>query len=159
MATRILTQTNKNARFSPKNQQKYVGDISKIVPRSSWETLYMNLLDQSAMVAKWTSEPKTLNIKYLSPLDNKPHSYWPDFIVWYVNGTIEIVEIKPLKESVAEAARTTYDKLSLIKNIAKWTAADAFAKSIGARFRVVTEKQLFSKKPAKAPKRSKATKR
>jgi hypothetical protein len=155
MVGRILTRVNKNANFMPKNPQKYVGNIANIVPRSSWETLYMNLLDQSKLVAKWTSEPKTLNIKYISPIDRKPHSYWPDFIVWYVTGAVEIVEIKPLKESLAEAAKTTYDKLSLIKNIAKWTAADAFAKSVGARFRVVTEKQLFSKKPQRAPKKVK----
>lgn len=155
MAGRILTRVGRTANFTPKNPQKYVGNIAAIVPRSSWETLYMNLLDQSALVAKWTSEPKTLNIKYVSPIDRKVHAYWPDFIVWYINGTVEIVEIKPLKESLVEAARTTYDKLSLIKNIAKWTAADAFAKSIGARFRVVTEKQLFSKKPQRAPKKVK----
>lgn len=136
-------------RFIPKNPQKYMGDPLRIVARSSWELIYMHALDGSNMVARWLSEPKTLNIKYFSPIDKKVHVYWPDFLVQYVDNSVEILEIKPLKESSLNNARSTYDKLMLVKNMAKWTAAEKFAKSIGARFRVVTEiqQQAFKKKP------------
>lgn len=144
-------------RYIPRNPAKYAGDPLRIVARSKWEIIYMQALDSSNLVAKWVSEPKSLNITYISPIDKKLHQYWPDFLVQYTSGELEILEIKPLKESLAEHAKSTYDKLSLIKNIAKWTAAERFAKSIGARFRVVTEKQLFARKSTNAPKRSKST--
>jgi hypothetical protein len=144
-------------RFVPRNPQKYMGNVLKITARSKWELLYMNALDNSNMVVKWISEPKTLNIKYFSPLDKKPHQYWPDFLVQYVDGSIEILEIKPMKESSLEAAKSTYDKLMFAKNIAKWQAADRFAKAIGAKFRVITEQQLFGRKSTSAPRRAKKT--
>jgi hypothetical protein len=117
----------------------------------------MQALDNSNMVTKWISEPKNLNISYISPIDRKLHQYWPDFLVQYANNSIELIEIKPLKESIAEAAKSQYDKLMLVKNMAKWKSADAFAKSIGARFRVVTEKQLFANKTTTKARRPKGT--
>lgn len=144
-------------RFVPKNPQKYMGNPLRIVARSRWELVYMNALDSSNMVAKWISEPKTLNIKYLSPLDRKVHVYWPDFLVQYTDNSIEILEVKPMKESSLSAAKSTYDKLMFVKNIAKWQAAEKFAKAIGARFRVITEQQLFARKSTNAPKRARKT--
>jgi hypothetical protein len=144
-------------RFVPKNIAKYAGDATRIVARSKWELIYMQALDNSNLVAKWISEPKTLNISYISPLDKRLHQYWPDFLVQYISGEIEILEVKPLKEALAEEAKSTYDKLSLIKNIAKWQAADRFAKAIGGRFRVITERELFARKSTTATRRSKST--
>lgn len=145
------------ALFRPKFPDKYAGDSSRIIARSSWELIYMRALDNSPVVAKWISEPKTLNISYLSPIDRKVHQYWPDFLVQYINGDIEILEIKPAKESLAEESNSLYDKLMLVKNVAKWHAADKFAKSIGARFRVITEKQMFANKTAKQSRRPRGT--
>lgn len=105
----------------------------------------MNSLDMSNMVLKWVSEPKYLNIRYMSPIDKKIHSYWPDFIVQYIDGTVDIIEVKPMKESSLSSAKSTYDKLMLAKNIMKWQAAEAFAKKAGAKFKVLTEKQLLGK--------------
>ena len=144
-------------RYTVKNVAKYAGDARRVVARSKWELMYMQALDNSSMVARWISEPKTINISYVNPLDKKVHQYWPDFLVQYTDNSIEILEIKPLKESLAENAKSTYDKLSLIKNMAKWAAADRFAKSIGARFRVITENQLFRRKVTKTPKRARTT--
>lgn len=143
-------------RYVCRNPQKYAGDATRIVARSSWEIMYMQALDNSNLVAKWISEPKTLNISYLDPITKKVKQYWPDFLVQYINGQIELVEVKPLKEALSENAKSTYDKLSLLRNVSKWQAADRFAKSIGGRFRVVTEKDLFVKRTT-APKRSKST--
>lgn len=134
-------------RFIPKNPQKYAGDPLRIVARSKWELIYMQALDSSNIVAKWISEPKTLNIKYFSPLDKKVHQYWPDFLVQYVDNSLELLEVKPMKEASLDSARSTYDKLMFAKNVSKWIAADKFAKSIGAKFRVITEQQLFNKRP------------
>lgn len=138
-------------RYVPRNPDKYAGDASRIFARSRWELVYMQALDNSHMVKKWISEPRTLNISYLNPIDKKVHQYWPDFLVQYNDGSIEILEIKPLKESQLESARSTYDKLMFAKNVAKWQAANMFAKKIGARFRVITEAQLFARKSTNKP--------
>lgn len=143
-------------RFMPRNPQKYAGDPLRIVARSRWELVYMQALDNSNLVSKWVSEPRNLGIKYISPIDKKLHEYWPDFLVQYNNGELEMIEIKPLKEALMSEARSTYDKLMLVKNIAKWQAADRMAKAIGARFRVVTERDLFKRKTTKKPTRSRA---
>ena len=114
--------TNKQYHFVCRNPQKYAGDARRIIVRSTWELAYCQALDNSNMVLKWISEPRNLNISYVSPIDKKIHQYWPDFLVQYVGGEIELLEIKPKKEALAENAKSLYDKLSLIKNIAKWKA-------------------------------------
>ena len=129
--------------FIPRNPAKYAGDARRIVARSKWEIAYMQALDNSIQVAKWFSEPRNLNITYLDPITRQVKSYWPDFLVQYSNNTLEIVEIKPIKESIMSEAKSTYDRLMLARNQAKWIAADRLAKSIGARFRLVTERELF----------------
>jgi len=144
--------------YTPRNPSKYAGDPRRISARSKLELIYMQALDTSTLVNKWVSEPKTLNINYVSPIDRKVHSYWPDFLIQYRDGSIDLVEIKPLKEAVLEHAGSTYDKLELVKNAAKWQAADRFAKSIGARFRIITEKQLYRHRSTKQTKRTKGTK-
>jgi len=146
-------------RFIPRNVSKYAGNPMQIVARSKWELQYMAALDSSPMVHRWLSEPKNLHIQYLNPIDRKIHEYWPDFLVQYTDGNVEILEVKPLKQALAEKATNTYDKLSLIKNVAKWNAAEKFAKTIGARFRVITEKSLFKKKATMAPKRPAPTRK
>jgi hypothetical protein len=129
--------------FVPKFPEKYAGDPRRIAARSKWELIYMSALDTSRLVSKWTSEPRNLKITYLNPVNKRVKSYWPDFLVQYYSGEIEILEIKPAKESTKKRALTLYDKLMLAQNMAKWEAADLLAKKIGARFRVVTEDQLF----------------
>lgn len=118
----------------------------------------MRALDNSIQVARWFSEPRNLNITYLDPITRQVKSYWPDFLVQYNNNMIEIVEIKPLKESMMSEAKSTYDRLMLARNAAKWQAADRLAKAIGARFRIVTERELFGTTPKRpSTRRTKGT--
>lgn len=145
--------------FTCKNPSKYAGDARRIVARSRWELAYMNALDTSHLVHKWISEPKNLNISYLNPIDKQLHRYWPDFLVQYVDGSVELLEIKPMKETVITSSQSTYDKLMVVKNAAKWQAADKFAKSIGGKFRVVTEQQLIGNRSTRRPKAPKGARR
>jgi hypothetical protein len=108
--------------------------------RSSWETAYAGALERSPAVKSWSSEP--FSITYYNPIKKRNTLYWPDFVVEYANGFVLIVEIKPLKEALAEKARTLYDKAMVLQNTAKWQAAAAFAKTQGWGFRVYTEKDL-----------------
>jgi hypothetical protein len=135
-----------SGRFIPQNPQKYVGNAGKIMFRSSWEYAFMKWLDQNAAILRWGSEE--LAIPYISPLDNRPHRYFPDIIVLYKHqdGSVrkEIVEIKPYKETVATPRMSDRDKQALVVNQAKWDAATKFATQMGMTFRVITEKTMFA---------------
>ena len=153
-----------SGRFIPKNPQKYAGNPNNVQFRSSWEVTMMKFLDSSEAVLKWGSEE--IAIPYLKPVLDaatgrpgvKVANYFPDFIVVYrdKNGAIqrEILEVKPLKETLSEKAKTNHDKMALVINIAKWKAAEEFARRHGMKFRVITELSLFKQKapkPKKAP--------
>lgn len=139
--------------FKPTNPQKYLGDPTKIVFRSSWELRMMINLDSNIHILAWGSEE--IRIKYIHPFKKtkigKPKicDYLPDFIVKYKdkNGNMltEILEVKPSKEtSVAGRKKvSTYDQLAIIVNNSKWQAAQAFCKQYNMKFRVITEKDIF----------------
>lgn len=136
------------ARFIPKNPEKYIGDANSIFARSSWEVSVMKYFDSKESVIKWGSEEIT--VPYLSPIDNKVHQYYPDFIVVYKNksGELikEIVEVKPLHESDPKFAKSDRSKDALLVNEAKWKAASIFCEQNGMTFRVLTEKSIFLQK-------------
>ena len=81
--------------FRPKNPSKYKGDPTNIIYRSRWELKFMVYLDSHPDVLSWGSEE--VIIPYRSPIDNKVHRYFPDFVVKKRNpaGIIEtlLVEI------------------------------------------------------------------
>lgn len=146
-------------RFIPKNPTKYIGDVNRILFRSSWEMAFMKWLDTNNAILRWGSEE--LFIPYFSPLDLKVHRYFPDMIILYKHkdGTIrkEIVEIKPYHETVLTPKSSDRDKQAIMVNHAKWKAADEFATMHGAKFRVITERTMFAgMKQRKAPEMGKA---
>lgn len=129
--------------------------------RSSWELSVCKFFDSHPSVYKWGSEE--IKIPYVKPTDNRIHYYFPDFIVVYKDkdGNLikELVEVKPLKESVLTDRSSNYDKIAIAVNHAKWAAAEAFCAQNGMKFRVLTEQSIFAggKKPANKTKRTKAT--
>jgi hypothetical protein len=133
--------------YTPKNPQKYLGDPRKIRFLSSWEHRFMVSCDMNPNILQWGSEE--FKIQYWNPIKNRVANYFPDFIIKYLNskGEIitEVIEIKPKKQSVITKKTSTYDKLHLIVNHAKWQAAVAVCESHGIKFRVVTEDDLFGK--------------
>lgn len=137
-----------SGKFKPKNVSKYIGDISKITYRSSWELDFMVWLDSNPHILKWKSEPFPIN--YVKPTDGRVHRYFPDFYMEYRNtkGELirEVIEIKPRKESVYKQSAKLDTKVSVIINEAKWNAAVNFLHPRGIAFRVLTEASLFRKK-------------
>jgi hypothetical protein len=133
-------------RFIPQNPQKYLGNPDKIMGRSSWEFRLFKWLDQTPAVLQWASEE--FSIPYLSPFDNKVHQYYPDALVIYKDkyGNLkkEIIEVKPLKETILQPRASERDKMAFILNQAKWKAAARFAEQQGMTFRVITEKTMFA---------------
>jgi len=56
----------------------------------------------------------------------------------------ELVEVKPMAETVLEAAKTQKHKMAFALNQCKWAAAKKWCKANGIQFRVITEHQIFS---------------
>jgi hypothetical protein len=136
-------------RFIPKNPQKYAGDVSNIIWRSTWERQVMNWLDLSDNVVYWSSEE--LVIKYFSPVDNKIHRYFPDFIVKIKkrDGMVmtHVIEVKPEYQTrqptqKKKTKRFIEESITYVVNQSKWKAAEEFCKDRGWVFQVLTEKHL-----------------
>ena len=132
--------------YDPINPKKYIGKYP-IIYRSGWELGLMQKFDLHPNIMEWASE--SLQIPYRNPFTNKNTVYIPDFFVKYLDKDnkihAEIIEVKPLKETVLEKARTKKDKMSVALNTVKWQAAQAFCKKTGLTFRIMTEEQLFRK--------------
>lgn len=144
-----------SGKFSPRNPKKYMGDPSNIVYRSLWERKVMVMLDERDDVVEWASEE--LPIPYRSPLDNKIHRYFVDFIykVKKNDGNIltKMIEVKPLaqtKEPKRPANKKTSKKYirevtTYLVNMAKWDAAKAYCADKGWEFSTITEEDIFPK--------------
>jgi hypothetical protein len=131
-------------KYTVKNPEKYIGRKTPTY-RSSWEFTFMSFCDNNPAVLNWASE--AISIPYFNPVKGRQTIYVPDFLVVYVDANkkqhTEIVEIKPSTETTMEGARSYRDKLSVAMNMAKWAAADAWARANNMRFRVVTEYDIF----------------
>jgi len=131
--------------FTPKNPEKYIGTYP-IQFRSSWEIRLMQVFDTHPNVLNWASE--SIRIPYVNPFTNKPAMYIPDFFVVYDTKSntrkSEIIEVKPLKETSMESARSQRDKAAVALNAFKWKAAHEWASSRGIAFRVMNEDSIFN---------------
>jgi len=132
-------------RFEMKNPGKYVGTRTPLA-RSSWEFVFMRMLDEHQGVEKWASE--SIQIPYRDPLTGKYTIYVPDFFITYVdkNGAkhAEVVEVKPASQTLlANVGKSVYNQQQYVKNMAKWEAATKWCKQQGIKFRVVNEEHIF----------------
>ena len=133
-------------KFTPINPQKYRGDASNIIYRSSWEKRVMLWLDKHSQVISWSSEE--IVVPYKSPADGRFHRYFVDFYAQIRdrNGKLNsyLLEIKPKKQSLIESrTASARDRAVVALNHAKWQAANAYCKQQGYTFRVITEDDLF----------------
>ena len=139
-----------SGRFIPKNPQKYVGDYTNIIYRSTWEAKVMSWLDKNQDVISWASEE--LTIPYLSPLDNRMHRYFPDFVVKVRTKENKLrtmmIEVKPKKQTQEPVKKKRVTKQYLQEvatyniNRAKWHAANEFCMDRGWEFKIFTEDHL-----------------
>lgn len=136
--------------FKPKNPEKYKGNIENITFRSSWELKVMKYLDEHPSIVWWSSEE--LAISYKSPIDNKMHKYYPDFVFESKarNGRkkVHMWEIKPqyqtMKPKMPKRKTKTYLKemITYTVNQAKWEAADIFCQKHNWVFSIINEYDL-----------------
>ena len=132
-------------RFEMKNPTKYVGKKTPLA-RSSWEFVFMRMLDEHPGVENWASE--SIQIPYRCPLTGKYTIYVPDFFVVYNDKKggkhAEVIEVKPESQTVLEkVGKSRYNQEQYVKNMAKWEAAGAWCKQQGLKFRVVNEGDIF----------------
>jgi hypothetical protein len=141
----------RQGKFRPSKPEKYKGDPTNIVYRSSYELKFMQYCDLTESVNEWRSEE--FFIPYISPIDNKVHRYFPDFFVKYKDkngvGRTLVVEIKPQKDlnmPEQNPKRKTKSWAYKVKtwaiNQAKWKAAKEFCSDRKWEFRILTEKEL-----------------
>lgn len=143
--------------FIPQNPDKYAGDPTQIIYRSSWEFKFMQFCDNTESVIQWGSE--TVVIPYLNPILKKESNYYID--CYMVTKDLQgnrlkwLIEIKPNKylNPPTEPSRLT-EKQTLnyvrhaktyIINTAKFRAAQEYAAKRMMRFGIITENFLFSK--------------
>lgn len=138
----------KPRKWYPKNPEKYVGDINNIISRSSWETKFLNWLDNNEAVIFYNSEGAV--VPYYSELDSKMHRYFVDFIakMKLKDGSEKTyaIEVKPEAQckppTTKNKKRLLIETVEYVKNQAKWKAAKAFFEAKGVQFIVITEFDL-----------------
>ena len=115
------------------------------------ELRFMKHCDSNDKILKWSSEE--IAIPYISPIDNKRHRYFPDFLIQTKKGWT-LVEVKPSIET-KPPKKLIIEKLTLKKkrryniavrtwlvNEAKWEAAKKVCELEGWDWKIMTEKQL-----------------
>ena len=143
-------------KYKPRKPEKYMGDPTNIIYRSSWELKLMSYLDQHPDVLRWGSEE--FFIPYKSPIDNRVHRYFPDFYVEQINKDKKkekiLIEVKPKYQTMPpDPAKKNTPKGQLSRtylnevkawgiNQAKWKAAKEYCADRGWRFQIMHEDHL-----------------
>jgi hypothetical protein len=147
----------KQGYFTPRHPEKYTGDVTKIIYRSSWEFKFLEYCDNNEMVTEYASEP--VGIPYFNPILKKESTYWIDCYMATRNLEDQIVkwliEIKPNKYlTPPEPPTRLTEKQTLnyahhakayIVNNSKFKAAREYAAKNNMRFGIITENFLFNK--------------
>tara|TARA_Y100001937_G_scaffold8525_1_gene10521 strand:- start:357 stop:788 length:432 start_codon:yes stop_codon:yes gene_type:complete len=134
--------------YRPTNPKKYVGNPNQIVYRSNLERKFMIYCDKNDNISQWASEE--LPIPYKSPLDNRIHRYFPDFIVKTNTNKKFIIEIKPYRQckkpKLPKRKTKNYlrESMEYAKNVAKWNSAKRYCSNNNMTFKIITEKDLGS---------------
>jgi len=137
-------------RYKPIYPNKYEGDPTNIVMRSSWETKFALWCDRNPAVVKWSSE-ETI-IPYRCQTDNKLHRYFVDFRikVKQIDGSLKtyIIEIKPDAQTRPpefpgrKTKKFITESFTFVKNLSKWKAAEQWCLDRGYEFKILTERDL-----------------
>ena len=126
--------------------------MRNIIYRSSWELRFLQWCDGNENIIEYASEE--FSIPYISPLDKRPHRYYPDFLIKVkeANGSIKkyVIEVKPLRQTQPpkKKSRVTKSYINECKtyelNQAKWKYAREFCKDNSLEFKIITENQLWT---------------
>ncbi len=137
--------------YKPSHPEKYLGNSNNIICRSSWERQFCRYCDVNPNIVKWASEE--FSIPYISPVDGRPHRYYPDFLIEVKekSGKLKkyVIEIKPKKQTLPPVKKKRVTKGFILEtktyavNQAKWKAAVDFCKDNLIEFKIITEDELY----------------
>ena len=146
----------KQGYFNPTNKEKYIGDSSVIIYRSSDELRFLMFCDRNSRVIRYSSEP--VGIPYYNTIDKKVHKYYIDFYVEISDGKDVqrwLIEAKPMKfitmpkrpktESLKSLEGYAKKVKTYMINHMKFDAAKNYAKENGMSFGIVTENLTMQK--------------
>lgn len=141
-------------KYTPVHPEKYIGDPTNIIMRSSWETKFAVWCDHNPAIVKWSSE--TTIIPYKCVTDNRWHRYFVDFKIQVrdKDGNLKtyLIEIKPDAQTrppimpKKKTKRYIQEVMTWGKNDAKWEAAREYCADRGYEFMILTEYDLGIKK-------------
>ena len=130
------------------NPDKYLGDITKVIYRSSWERSAFRWCDLNENVDSWASEE--MSIYYHHPVMNKTAKYYPDLFIVLKNGKTLVIEIKPKaqtmepKRPLKKTKKYVQEFGTWLVNQSKWSAARDVCDKNGFEFHIWTEDELKS---------------
>ena len=137
-------------KYKVRNVEKYMGDPTNIIYRSSWELKFLNWCDNNPSVVSFSSEE--IVIPYKSPVDGKYHRYFVDFMIKIRTkddvAKTYLVEIKPKKQTMPPEQKKRITKQYITEvvtwgvNQAKWKAASEYCLDRGWEFKILSEKDL-----------------
>jgi hypothetical protein len=147
-------------RFKPKHPEKYKGDPTKIIWRSTWELSLMRKFDSHPDIVEWRSEE--IAIPYINPAKKsggRTSRYFPDFVIKKRVGDnkyqIIMIEVKPKKQTMPPDPSKKYNTPSgrvsrqFLKeavtyevNKAKWEAAERYCRERGWTFQIMHEDHI-----------------
>lgn len=135
--------------FRPINKDKFIGTVATF--RSSYERKFFLWADKNPNVIEWGSEQ--IIVPYKSPLDGRIHRYYVDaYVVLKEGNKVQkyLIEIKPYSQTIPpkpskrkKPQTVIYENNQWAVNQSKWEAAKKYAESKGAKFIILTEKELF----------------
>jgi len=138
------------SKYKPSNPQKYKGDYNNIICRSTWERKFCRWCDLNESIISWGSEE--FFIPYVSPVDNRVHRYFPDFIIKLKeqSGKVKtyVIEVKPKKQTVPPIKKSRVTKSFIHEtktyavNQAKWKSAKEWCDDRLLEFKIITEDEL-----------------
>ena len=144
-----MAESNKS-KYYPSYPNKYKGDSTNIICRSTWERKFCRWCDLNESILEWGSEE--FYIPYISPLDNRVHRYFPDFIIKVKESTGQIktyvIEVKPKKQTrppktpKRKTKSYLYECKTYAVKQAKWKAAVEFCEDRRIKFKIITEDEL-----------------
>ena len=136
--------------YKPRNPDKYNGDPSNIIYRSSWERMCMVYFDNNPNVLQWGSEE--VIVPYRSPIDGRLHRYYPDFLIKVLTSKGDtdtiLIEVKPYSQTQPPIVRSRKTKKYINEvatygiNSSKWQFAKEYCKDRGWKFQIITENEL-----------------
>lgn len=138
---------SRKGKFIPENIDKYLGDASNIVYRSTIEAEWFLWFDQTDDIISWASEPFPIKYKF----DSKEKDYWFDVLLKIRNRDSSessyICEIKPNNKLYPPVKKRSKYFLNEIKefrmNYYKWYYAYVWCEDKEYEFGILNEKNEF----------------